>query len=171
MERWVGIIKVGTFLQVVHLHLSWRNIAVLNTYLAVLLFVIDVIIVQHRLHLHLGRVGKNFVTVQTILIDRNVAVQCQLEDIGKQVQLFVDGLHGIVESGIGVFVEVYLAIDVTTPNHVFRHVHSSRKHQTGTHRHALVLRLHLLLLLLLSLLLATSLWLRHNSSCCQRYHQ
>ena len=173
VERRVGIIEISTLFQVIHLHLCRGNITVVNTQLAVTLFIEDVIVVQHGPHLNLGRIGKHLVTVQAIFIDGDVAVQRQFEDIGKQVQLFVNRLYRVVETCIGIIVEVNLTIDVTTPNDILGHLHSSRKRQTSTHRHSLTLRRLCLLLLLgfLLLLLSTSLRLSTYCSSHQRYHQ
>ena len=118
-------------------------------------------VVEYRPDLHLGRVGEHLVAVQTVFVDGHIAVQCQFEHIGKQVQLLVDGFHGVVESCIGIVVEVQLAIDVTTPYHILGHFDSRGERQAGTHRHTLILRLLLFLLLLgLLLLLSASLRLR-----------
>ena len=116
-------------------------------------------VVENRLDLHLGRVVEQLVAVQAVLIDGDVTVQGQLENVCKQVHLFVDGLHGIVQSGIVVLVQVYLAVDVAPPYHVLGHVHSRGEHQAGSHGNTLVLALLLLLLCLLLLLLATGLGL------------
>ena len=110
------------------------------------------IVVEHGLHLHTGRVGERLIAVEAILIDGDVVVECQFEDVGEQVDLTVHRLYGVVESAIGILVEVYLAIDVATPYHILRHIDSCGEHQTGTHRHALTL-----LGLLLTCFLASSL--------------
>ena len=117
------------------------------------------VVVQYGLHRHLGRVSKQLVAIQTVLIDWDVTIQSQLEDIGKQIQLLVDGLHRIIQSGIGIFVEVQLTIDIAAPYDVLRHIYCRRKRQAGTHRHTLILRL-LTFLLLGSLLLLLSTRLR-----------
>ena len=173
MEGGVGLIVIGTLFQVVELNLGRRYVAVVDTNLAVLLLIIDVEVVENGLHLYAGRIGERLVTIQTIFIDGNIAIECQLKDIGEEVHLPVHRLHRIVESAIGITVEVYLAIDVTTPHHVLGHIDSRWELQTGTHGHTLILlRLLTLLLLLLSLLLLpTRLRLRTHSTSHQRYHQ
>ena len=171
MERGVGLIVVGALLQIVELDFGRGNVAVVDTNLAVFLLIINMVVVKHSLHLHLGGISKDLVAVKAVLIDGNVAVKRQLEDVGKEVQLLVDGLHGIVEAGISILVEVYLTINVTPPHNVLRHVNGCGEHQAGTHRQSLILSLLLLLCLLLGLLLPTGLRLCHCCACHQRYHQ
>jgi gluconate 5-dehydrogenase len=48
--------------------------------------------------------------------------QDKLEEICEQVHLAAYGLNGIVQSCIVTLREVYLAVDVTTPYHVFLHL-------------------------------------------------
>ena len=127
------------------------------------------VVVEHGLHLNLCGVREYLVTIEAVLIDGDIAVECQLEDISKQVDLLIHRLYGVVESTIGILVEVYLAVDITAPHDVLWHIDSRGEHQSGTHRHALVLRLSTCLLL--CLLLATCLGLSHCASSHQRYHQ
>ena len=159
MEGGVSLIVIGALLQIIQLHLSRRNVAVIHAQLAIFLFVEDVVVVKHCLYLHTSRIGKHLVAIQAIFVNGDIAVQSQLEDVSKQIHLLVDRLYRIIKACIIVAIKVNLAIDVATPHHILRHIDSRWEHQTGSHAHALTLRLSLLLLLCFLLLLATSLGL------------
>ena len=135
MERGIGLIVVGTLLQEEFLDFRRRNIAVVNLQLAILLFIKDMIVIEDGFHIHLRLIGENIAAIRGILIDGDIAILSQFEDIGKQIQLFTLRLYGIVKAGIGIFCQIDFAIDVTTPNHLFWHLHSSRERNLSTHRH------------------------------------
>ena len=124
-----------------------------------LLFVHDVVVVQDALHVDFGRCLQNLVAVEVILVDGDVAVQGEFEDVGEQVEALALRLHGVIESGVLLVVQVYLAVDIAAPYHVLGHVERCGVLQAHALRHATLLRGVLLLSLLLCLLGAPLLWL------------
>ena len=107
------------------------------------------VVIKNRLHLHLGRLFQHFVAIQVVLIDGDIAIECELEDVCEQIELLALRLHGIVETRVSLLVEVYLTIDVTTPHHILGHVERHRILKTHTSRHSLSVGLLSLLLFLL----------------------
>ena len=87
------------------------------------------IVVEHGLDLHLRGVVEHLVAIQAVLINGQIAIERQLEDIGEEVHLLVNRLNRIIESGIHVFLQINLPVDVTSPYHLLGHVDSGGKHQ------------------------------------------
>ena len=77
------------------------------------------VVINERLGFDTGRIGEHLIAIRTILIGTNLSCEHQLKQIGKEVHLCADGLHGIIQTGIGILGKIDLTIDVTSPNHIF----------------------------------------------------
>ena len=150
MEDSIGLIVIGTLLQIVLCNLLRGDIAIVDFQLTVLLFIEDMTVVEQRLHLNLRLVVEHIGTVigNGVLIDGDIVILRQLEDIGEEVHLLTLRLYRIVESGIGILREVDLTVDVTTPHHIFRHIDSRGERYLCPDGHCRRRALRLLLLLL-----------------------
>ena len=149
VERRVAVVEVRSLLHVVGCHFARRNVAVVDTYAAVGALVEDVVVVEQRLEVHLRCVVEHLIAVQTIFVGGDRTLHHELEDIREEVHLRTYRLHRIVESGVGVLSEVYLAVYVASPCHVLVHRFLRWERYLGAHAQSLVF-----LLLLLSLLAA-----------------
>ena len=169
MESRVAVVIISRLLHVVCHHFARRNVAVVDADATVGALIEDVIVVEKRLEVHLRGVVKHLVAVQTILVSRDGAAHHQLEDVGEEVHLRADGLHGIVETGVGVLGEVYLTIDIAAPRHVLVHRFLRGEGYLGAYAQTLVA---LLLLLCLLTTACRRLGCRHlrSEEGCKQYH-
>ena len=138
METRVGLIIVGALLQIVELNLSRWDVAVFYTYLTIFLLILDFLVVEHGSNIYTRRISERLITIQAVLVNRNITIDSQLKDIGKQVDLTIHWLYRIIQSAIGILAQINLTIDIATPYHILWHVNSRGEHETGTHRHALM---------------------------------
>lgn len=134
MESRVGLIIICAFFQVIQFYFGRRYITVIHPQLTVFLLIEYMIVVEHCLYLHLGRITEHLAAVEPVLVYRNISVKGKFEHECEQVQLLVYRLHGIVKTRIGILVEIYLPIYVTAPHHILRHVYRRWKHQLRTLR-------------------------------------
>ena len=79
------------------------------------------VVVEEIERFHPCRVVETLIAVEPVLIHLDVAMHHQFEEIGEEVHLRAHGFHGIIQSGIGIILEVEFPVDVTPPHHVFRH--------------------------------------------------
>ena len=103
-ESGIGLVIIGTLLEVIHLYLSRRDIAVVHSDLTIFLFVEDVIVVENGFHGHLCRIAEDLIAIQPIFIHRYIAIESEFEYVCEEVQLLVNGFHGIVEASICIYV-------------------------------------------------------------------
>ena len=127
-----ALVHIYTFLDVVTCCFSTWNVAVSNSQLATILLVIDAIALQHVLHGKLILLVERLVAVQLIGIGIDAACEDKAEEVGEEVHLSAHRLYGIVHRCVLVFRQVKLAIDITFPNHIFRHGCCSGEHKRCT---------------------------------------
>ena len=141
MEGCRHLIVVGTLLDIISLYLSRRDVAILKTYATVGTLIVDMIVIEKLQRLNLCRIGEIFVAIKCILIGINTATSTsthhKLKHIGKQIHLCSHRLYRIVETSIGIVVEVELTIDISTPIDIFRHLILCRKRNLSTSCHSI----------------------------------
>ena len=169
VEGGIGLIIIGTFLEVVLCNLGRGDVTVIDLQLTILFLIEDMAVVEQSLHLHLRLFLEHVSTIvgDGVLIDGYVAILCQFEDVGKEVHLLSFGHHRIIKTCILVFRQINLTVDVTTPYHVLWHINSRRERDLSTDGHGRRRVLCLLLLLFYILLAPALLGLSH----CRTSHQ
>ena len=148
MEGGGCLIVVGTLLQVIPFHLTRGDVAVINPDPTILRpLIVDMVVVDECLGAHTGGIGKHLVTVETILISPDLSGKHQLKQIGEEVHLRTHWLHRIIESCIGILVQVDLTVDISPPHHILRHRLCRGERDLGTGGERLAIRPLLLCLL------------------------
>ena len=92
------------------------------------------VIVEECLELDLGSLVEDLVSVKPVLVGLDVAGHHELEDVGEEVDLVAHRLYRVVEAGVGVVVEVELAIDIAAPHDIFGHAGLHREGNLGSGR-------------------------------------
>ena len=100
-------------------------------------FIEDMMVVKECQWLHFCIIRELLITVKTILIDIDTAMvwTChhEFEQQREEVHPSVGGLNRIVESAIGIVVEIEFAVNITPPHYILVHRLLRGIHEFSTH--------------------------------------